>query len=92
MTNSELRKAIKDKAFLSLFELHLLRIKPYVTREAVLARMKKKECIFSGLLHHFRGDTWFREMRKYFGEHLKERELVRSVFSIINKVFEERRF
>ena len=86
---SKFSEEIKRTAFLSLFKIHLLRIKPYVTKEEILKKMKNKQCIFSGHLRYFKGDSWFREMRKYFESHCKDRGLTRNVFMIINQTLEE---
>lgn len=81
----EINKRIQKNNYLSFFELHLLRIKPYITKEGILTKMRNKQCIFSGLLGHFKGDGVFREMRQYFTQHCKERDLVHSMLTIIDQ-------
>jgi len=86
---SKLNDDLQKRNCLSFFEIHLQQIKPHTTKEEILAKMRNKQCIFSGLLRYFKGDTIFREMRKYFEQHLHDRELVRSMRSIIEQTFGE---
>ncbi len=82
---SAMNDRVQKNAYLSLFELHLMRVKPYTTKEAVLTKMRNKQCIFSGLLSHFKGDSAFREMRQYFAQRCKDRGLLHSMLFIIDK-------
>lgn len=82
---TKINKNIQKNAFLSMFELHLTRIKPYVTKDEILEKMHNKQCIFTNLLSHFKGDTVFREMRQYCRQHLKDRDLIYSMVMLIDQ-------
>lgn len=82
---SKLNDVVQRKTYLSLFELHLLRVKLYTTKDEVLMKMRNKQCIFTNLLNHFKGDSDFREMRQYCKQHCKERDLIHSMLTIINR-------
>ena len=75
---------LERRNFLGNFQKHLLRIKPFTTKDELLNKMQNKECLFTGLLDHFKGDTVFRECRHYLMEK-RDRELVRQMLTIINE-------
>jgi hypothetical protein len=85
---SKINDTLQRRNYLTYFELHLKRAKPYTTKEEVLTKMRNKQCIFTGLLGHFKGDTVFREMRQYCKQHCKERDLIHSMLTILSETYE----
>ena len=82
---TKINENLQKKTFLAMFELHLKRIKPFTTKDETLEKMHNKQCIFTNLLSHFKGDGVFREMRKYCKHHLKDRDLIHSMVMLVEQ-------
>lgn len=82
---TKINEKVQKSTYLSLFETHLKRIKPYVTKDEILEKMHNKQCIFTNLLSHFKGDSDFREARQYCKQHLKDRDLIHSMVMLVEQ-------